>query len=248
MSKIGKLVLFIVIIICISFNLIGFIYINNLIVHNNAAESQYNNLLSEVQQLKTEVENEIERNEVLTEKLEYLKQISDRNNLLIKEQISLINLKENSKFLSENTIIPIYSANIDTYNQEIIFYTYFSKELTLKEKLNTIGNKLSLYCFNRLPIEVQEIKNIENKKIAVINLQESMVNQEIDNHENWIGKSWASNYFQGSTGGIITSTELIETFLQRSYTDDWIDGVKFLYKGSNIEFEHVFILSDTIYR
>jgi len=49
------------------------------------------------------------------------------------------------------------------------------------------------------------------------------------------GKTWATNYLQGSTGASITTVSLIETLLQTEHNGDWIDGVRFLYHGSPCE-------------
>lgn len=115
--------------------------------------------------------------------------------------------------------------------------------------MDVIGNELSQYCFDGLPIEVSEIKKVDGKEIAVINLKESVFNEEIDAPKKFVGRTWKAGYFQGSCGGSITSMELIETFLQRDYKGKWIDGVQFLYEGNNItEFDHVPRLSDINYR
>ena len=85
-------------------------------------------------------------------------------------------------------------------------------------------------------IDLVEIKEIGNKKVAIINLKEN--DDEL----------WITTYFQGSSGGNITSTQLIETFLQRDYWGKWIDGVEFLYENSKIDFDHVEDLHDISYR
>ena len=94
----------------------------------------------------------------------------------------------------------------------------------------------------------KEIKDIEGKSVAVINLRESPINEEIAGPEEMIGHSWATYYFQGSTGGVLTSIKLVETFLQRDYRGPWIDGVQFLYEGNQIDFEHVEGLREINYR
>ncbi|MDQ2087579.1 hypothetical protein RBH29_14195 [Herbivorax sp. ANBcel31] len=78
--------------------------------------------------------------------------------------------------------------------------------------------------------------------MAVINLR------EYDEKNTSIRRSWKSHYFQGTTGGRETSVTLIETFLQRDYSGEWIDGVSFLYYDNEIEFFHVEGLSKIQYR
>lgn len=40
----------------------------------------------------------------------------------------------------------------------------------------------------------------------------------------------------------------IETFLQRDYKEQWIDGALFLYNGEKCEYDHVPNLSATKFR
>lgn len=152
---------------------------------------------------------------------------------------------------SKNDIYTIYTANIDTYKKEANSYIYISSDLDLKQKVTTIANALSVGCFSNLPIEVENIEEVNNKKIAIINLKESADNQGIKDMTKLKGKSWALNYLQGSTGGTITSTSLIETFLQKEHTGEWIDGVRFLYNGSKCDddlFQHAPDLTQVSYR
>lgn len=162
--------------------------------------------------------------------------------------MEIINYKEEKDFTDENLILPIYTANILTYKDEIKYYMAIPKELSLEEKLSTIANKLSQYCFNGLPIEVLEIEKVEGKKIAIIDLKELSFNQGIDEYTKFIGSTWKTYYFQGTTGGAITSKQLVDTFLQKGYQGEWIEGVQFLYEGEIIDYEHVFGLSDIHWR
>jgi len=163
----------------------------------------------------------------------------EASNAIISEQISK----------HKNSVYPIYSANINSYAKEIHFGTYISENLSQKNKLEALAKALSEIQFNKLPIEVSEIVEIDGKKIAVINLSESVENQKISDVSKFKGNSWATGYFQGSTGGTITSVSLIETFLQKDYSGQWIDGVKFLYNNLKIDrFQHVEALNKTSYR
>ncbi|MGH4140774.1 hypothetical protein [Clostridium sp.] len=166
----------------------------------------------------------------------------------------LKDLESNAGFVKEeiskpkNSVYPIYSADINSYIKEIHFGTYISEDLSVKNKLNALSKAISEIHFNNLPIEVYEITEIDGKKIAVINLKESEDNQKISDVSQFKGSSWATGYFQGSTGGKITSVSLIETFLQKDYEGQWIDGVKFLYDNNIIKFEHVPDLGEVSYR
>jgi hypothetical protein len=85
-----------------------------------------------------------------------------------------------------------------------------------------------------------KIEEVNNKKIAVINLEESKENQGIKDDGKLKAMTWATHYLQGSAGGSMTSETLIETLLQREHTGEWIDGVRFLYNGGPCDdhFQH----------
>ncbi|HHV45358.1 MAG TPA: hypothetical protein GXX53_00395 [Tissierellia bacterium] len=247
MSKKTGVLLLLLILISLFFNIVSFVNISNISLDKEAIESSYDSLLSEVQSLKKEISRLTEDNEVLRRNISYAQQMSDINSSIIKEQVKLIDLKKDWRFLRDNELFPIYDANEESNEKEVIFYTSFPKTLKLNEKLRGIGNKLSQYCFNGLPIELEYIKDIEGKKVAVINLRESYINEGLD-IEDKVGYTWLDDYFQGSTGGMQTYIRLVETFLQRDYKGEWIDGVEFLYEGSKINYEHIEGLSEIIYR
>ena len=190
----------------------------------------------ELQDRNKILENKNNELEIELEKLQWnIKNLSNKTEWQKNELISALN---EETFKKSNLILPVYRANIDTYEREIDFYKILPKNISLKEQLQAIGNSLSEYYYNNSPIEVLKIENIDNKKIATIDLREDKGNE--------VG--WANMFFQGSAGGTITSTTLTETFLQRDYDDECIDGVKFLYEGKDVEFEHVFNLQEIIYR
>lgn len=149
--------------------------------------------------------------------------------------------------LSSN-LYTIYTADENTGKKVKDVMIYISKDSTLNQKLGILGKTLSEVYFSNLPIEVSSIKTIDGKKIAEINLRESKENQGISDPSKFKGKSWATNYFQGSSGGAVTATSLVETFLQRDYKGQWVDGVKFLYNGKTIEYDHVPELGEINYR
>ncbi len=77
------------------------------------------------------------------------------------------------------------------------------------------------------------LESIDSNGIATINL----VNQD----------AWRP-HFQGSTGGIISQSTIIETLLQRGYEGEWIKGINVLIDGKSQEvFDHA-SFNDTFYR
>lgn len=135
--------------------------------------------------------------------------------------------------------LPLYSANIDTYEQVIDSQIYVPKNAAKEKLIEEITKVLSRRVF-KLPMEFVGIEDYYGAKIAVINLKEST--ESIDD------LTWKGQYFQGSTGSNITSTTLKETYLQRDYEGDYIDGVKFLYEGKRMDFEPLYDLAATQYR
>lgn len=149
---------------------------------------------------------------------------------------------EKLKVMSEN-LFPILGPDREWMKEEVCFYIHISPDLPLIDKLRIIADKLSSFMFSDLPIEVVEIKEKNNKLIAVVNLKE--ISPAVPNLP-----SWGRGYFQGSTGGYFTTIILKENFLQRNYTGKWIDGVEFLYENIPIkegDWDHI-SLYGTIYR
>jgi cell division protein FtsL len=163
-------------------------------------------------------------------------------------------LESNSSSINESMskikegVFPIYTANIDSLKRETYLWVYVDVKSPIKAKLGVLAKTLSEVYFRGLPIEIGDIKDVNGKKIAVVNLSESAENQKIKDTSNFKGPSWAGSFFQGSTGGGITSTSLIETMLQRDYKGAWIDGVQFKYNNKNIDYEHVPDLNAIAYR
>ena len=154
-----------------------------------------------------------------------------------------------------NDFLPVYGSDKELMNEEINYYIEVPPNLPLIEKLDIIADSLSRFNFNSLPIEVLRIEERKGKRIAVIYLREHEWNRDIDwSNPKFMsgnqGVTWRARHFQGSTGGSITSFTLTETFLQRGYERDWIDGVIFMYENEPIkedEWAHI-SLSGVIYR
>lgn len=188
-----------------------------------------NKIKEDNQMLTDEINNLRQKNEDLSEEIAKLQEELNQ----LKEENSIVNGEE------KEVTLTIYSGNIDSYEREEIGELIVSNAFPLDEKLAILAERLSQDVFEGLGIELSEIDIIEGKQVAIINLSEK---------ENPQGATWNSLYFQGSAGGAITSVALGDTFLQREYDGEWIDGVKFLYNNQEIEFQHVEGLSEINYR
>jgi hypothetical protein len=103
------------------------------------------------------------------------------------------------------------------------YYIAVSEDLPVMKKLQTVAAKLSTQRFSELPIEVVGVKSVHGKRIATIGLRELYDDLRLPR--------WQTSYFQGSTGGGLTQTTLVYTFLQKKYRGEWVDGVRFMYEG-----------------
>lgn len=144
--------------------------------------------------------------------------------------------------------LPIYTADVNTLELTKLGSLKVNESDSLKSKLDKLAIELSKNAFDSLPITVERIDTIKGKKVAIINLEESNENKNVTDYTQFKGANWASSRFQGSTGGSVTTKTLVETFLQRSYEGDWIDGVQFTYKGQPLQFEHAESLNQVTYR
>lgn len=142
----------------------------------------------------------------------------------------------------------LYSKDVNTDEEIILGVVSINETKTVEEKLQVLAGQLSKDAFTGLPIEFVEITEIEGKKVATFNLKEVGKNIEETDYSKYDGESWFNNYFQGSTGGTITTYTLNKTLLQKEYSGEWVDGVKYLYKGQPIAFEHVESLGSINYR
>lgn len=138
-----------------------------------------------------------------------------------KEQEAKNNNQNKDTNIKEKTFT-LYSVDVSN-DKTITIGNIKTKSDDIKENLDSIAIALSKKNFKSFVIEVKEIKKVKGKSIAYINLKDNG------------NKKWTRDYFQGSTGGYITSTSLIESFLQRKYKGDWIDGVAFTYNNKKVE-------------
>lgn len=216
---------------------------------NMKYSKQFSEVKEENLKLTTEVSSLNSKNTNLNKEVSSLKEQINKNSNSKPNKTPETSKGENNSNGGDsyNNLYALYTANMDSYEKELLCYIPINSG-TLTEKLDILAKNLSKIEFNSLPIEVTKIEDKDNKKIAVINLKESEINAGINEAIDFKGPSWSKNYFQGSTGGTITSTSLIESFLQRSYPGEWIDGVRFLYENKEINFQHVSKLSEINYK
>ncbi len=139
----------------------------------------------------------------------------------------------------EEEELPVFGAEEDGTMVQVSTVVVKTDE-PLINKMKMMADELSDKFFEGLEMEAEEIRNIDGKEILVVDLKEG---------SGAVGeKSWVYDYFQGSTGGLVTETALKETFLQREYGGRWIDGVLFTIDGESIELDHVPNLKDVILR
>jgi len=140
---------------------------------------------------------------------------------------------------ADEETLPVYGADNNHQRIKVSSVTVKTDE-PLLNKMNFLGAEIGVKFFGGLTMEAKEIKTVSGKKVLVMNLIEG---------SGAVGeKSWVYDYFQGSTGGNISTVALTETFLQKEYSGTWIDGVQFLLDGETIDLEHVEGLSEIIYK
>jgi len=128
----------------------------------------------------------------------------------------------------------IYALNVESENIIIKNVLEVKKHLSLDEKIDLLSTKLSKEDFEGKTIKFNGIKEENGDKIAYFDL--------VDTNEK---DSWYP-YFQGSLGAFSTKLSIVETFLQREFEGDWIDGIKISYNGKYEEYDHI-SFEDTVY-
>ena len=157
--------------------------------------------------------------------------IQELQNTVGQQQATIDELKSQSESEEEPTskiprnFLAVYGMDSQVMNEEINFYLTLPEGLPLLDQLKFLASKLSQHKFSGLPIEILKIEEREEETIAIINLKEITPDSLT---------SWKTGYFQGSAGGVATSTTLTRTFLQEAHPGEWIDGVEFYYEGQPI--------------
>ncbi|ONI44084.1 hypothetical protein AN640_01165 [Candidatus Epulonipiscium fishelsonii] len=196
---------------------------------NNSAENL--DLEQQVSTLENQLLAEQEKNKKLQSQL--IKLESDVRILL-----EAIQNPNSSVFLDDiynENLLKVYT--IDASNMETKIVDKLFVQDNLEDNLDFLANSLSKNVFENLDIEILGIENIDDKKIAYIDLQD-----EVNIPVTW------TTFFQGSTGGKITTDSLKMTFLQPTYPYEWIDGISLTYEGAPIQGDHVEELASIIYR
>lgn len=135
--------------------------------------------------------------------------------------------------VDRDEILTVYTVDPQTMERGVSHYVYVPGDYDVAEKLAALAESLSRYQFHGLPIRILALESLEGDRIAVIDLGES---DEVSDPR----RSWKAGYFQGSTGGQVTTVTLRDTFLQRGYPGRWVDGVVFYYQERPMaEWDHV---------
>jgi hypothetical protein len=222
---------------------------NNYQEQLTALETELVELKEEKIELKQKLDNETTTNQGLKDELIQLNKTLEQ--LIAQESYSISlnetyfnKLQEQVKLLTSSanpkSLLAVYTGDINTYEPTLLYYLSEEKNTSTLENVKLIAEVLSSEQFEHLKIEVLEI---DDDNILHINLAEPTI--LTDNT-----KTWQSGFFQGSTGGMITSVTLIESFLQRHLeTNDWISGVVFSYEGEqNYLSDHVEFLFEAVHR
>lgn len=129
----------------------------------------------------------------------------------------------------------------DPARVDVVCYVVVPENLPMPQKLRYVADRLSWLRFDGCPIHVLRIEDRGGKRIAVVDIREPE-----GANDRW---SWATGYFQGSSGGGVTQRTLVLTFLQKDRPGAWIDGVQFYYQGKPFspEWDHI-NLTGTFYR
>jgi len=197
--------------------------------------SEVKTLNENVLKLETKI-TELE-NENTTLKADITALTEERDSLLA--QMGKVDVETPVEPAADEETLPVYGADNNHQRIKVSSVTVKTDE-PLLNKMNFLGAELGVKFFGGLTMEAKEIKTVSGKKVLVMNLIEG---------SGAVGaKSWEYDYFQGSTGGLMTVIALSETFLQKEYSGTWIDGVQFLLNGEKIEFEHVEGLREIIYK
>lgn len=190
----------------------------------------------EVVELQAQLDEQVAINKELEEQVQ---ELTGQVDALKQENKELVaEIRE-----ADDIMFTLYTANVDTLAKEQIGKIAVNvdsegKIQDLEGVLKTLANELSKQVFEGLPIHIEEVKTIDGKQIAIINLKE----------DSNLGVGWEANFLQGSTGAAITDITLKETLLQKEYTGEWLDGIQVFYEGEAPEFDHMPSLGEIIYR
>lgn len=159
----------------------------------------------------------------------------------LQQQVDTLTNENNSLLLEIENLTKgeyaLYSRDVDTWEIVEVDKVRIDKNESIEKKLQLLANGLSASQFDNLVIEVKEITKVNGENIAVIDLKD----------EGKGDNTWIARYFQGSTGAEMTRTALEETFLQKDIQENWVDGIRILYNGTEASTDHM-SLGTIIYR
>ncbi|MCK8061565.1 MULTISPECIES: hypothetical protein [unclassified Fusibacter] len=197
-------------------------------------ESRIEMLTIENTNLKQQIDDNNQRIQSQSDVLEALKAqiellLDSENGLKTGQDLLAYRLKKQVELITTGfdakDLLAVYSGDIDSYEPVVLYYVQEETKLNTLDNLNLLAQILSTEQFNNLPITIVKI---DEENILHVDLSETPE----ENNPIGTSKTWQNFYFQGSTGGMITTITLMETFLQKSMdSDDWIDGVVFSYEG-----------------
>ena len=176
------------------------------------------------------------------ENAEFVQSLKSKD-VIIKGLRGRIDLLEDALLESKDhlpgDLLKIYNYNGSADIEGVGFCLVVPENHPVTEKVKIVVDVLMKYMFKRGTIALKKIEQRGNKKIAIIELQETKKDPS----------AWRGIYFQGSCGGHGTTYTLVNTFLQPDYTGKWVDAVEFYYEGKPIskDWDHIF-LHGTMYR
>lgn len=127
---------------------------------------------------------------------------------------------------------PIIRFN-ESAEEEVIAYAAIKPQAEVENKLTQLTKVTNQVLFPDKEMKFTGLEDHEGQSVAVIDLVGA---------EDW------HQAFQGSVGGGMNSQSLVATFLQKAYTNRWVDGVRFTMDGAPIDLDHAPILSETQFR
>ncbi len=156
---------------------------------------------------------------------------------LTKEQLHV----SNKFIIKNNSKLGIYELNY--YSNNLLITSFIDKGDSLEIDLNNLALELSEKHFLGLRINILEVKEVEGKNIAFIDLIEDDAFTKGNYAPSWY------EYAQGSSGAGANADKLLNTFLQIDLDIPWIDGIKFTYEGSDVLSEHIdYLLTEIHYK
>lgn len=238
-------------IVSLSYNVVQYNTIQMKTESNDALMDQITTVqgqISAIQENQTISDNAIQS--YLTGIEAKYKDLSDHYQSLLRFQADLIDQSD----IDTSHYIHVYEMDEMAMTSHVLYYVNLPEEILtkpsqsvnlnlLKTTLSDLLDHVSRDLFNYLPIEFDNLTYNGEGYTAEINLMELENAEVIEGYQ-----GWANMYFQGSTGGMVTETQLMYAVLQPEVENWPITEVAFTYEGQTIEFDHVPRLYDVVKR